>query len=80
MHLISVANQLGDMYSSLKGTQGHSTFEMQGGGGGRIINIDICTPQSMQVVLLNQYNIDSLVVFFPKKESMYETHLKEKAA
>lgn len=44
-------------------------FEMQGGEGGRIINTDICILQSMKVVLLNQHNIDSWIVFFLKKKT-----------
>lgn len=52
------------MYSGLKGTQSQKRFEMQGGLGGRIINTDICIPQSMEVVLLNQGNIDLWIVSF----------------
>lgn len=49
---------------------------MPGGGGGRIINTDICMLQSMEVVLLNQGNIDSWIVFFPKKENRCEVYIK----
>lgn len=65
------------MYSNLnRGT----AFEMQGGEGGRAINTDLCTLQSMEVVLLNQHSIDLWIFFFfPRKENGCEVHFKKAA-